>query len=158
MELSSGYTFVVFNRRVLRSNVNQYHAGESRVQRSQLEFSRELAHDFALQLVEATELFAFEAHAVQADEPADQSAFRRLGVIRRALLNKATLVPSSVRLFELHSQISHSVRVRFCDADGAVQVIYGFEMMALFKRDDSQLVLAHARLGANGACQAIVSN
>ena len=74
-------TFIILNGHVLRSNVNKHHTGQSRSQRAELKLSSKLAHDFALQLVETTELSAFEAHAVEADEPADQSSLRRLGVV-----------------------------------------------------------------------------
>lgn len=36
-------------------------------------------------------------------------------------------------------------------------MIYSLQMMTLLKCDNSELVLAHARLGANSACQAVVS-
>ena len=95
-------TLVILNRHVLRSNVDKYHARQCCAQGTQLKFSRQLAHDFALKLIETAELLALEAHAVQTNKPADQGTLRALGVIGRSLLNEFALVPGSIGFFELH--------------------------------------------------------
>lgn len=113
-------TLVILNRHVLRSNVDKYHARQCCAQGTQFKFSRQLAHDFTLELIETAELLALEAHAVQTDIPADQGAFRGLGVIRRSFLNEFALVPGSIGFLKLHSQVSDSIRVWLSDADRAV--------------------------------------
>lgn len=145
-------TLVILNRHVLRSNVDKYHARQCCAQGTQLKFSRQLAHDFALKLIETAELLAFEAHTVQADEPANQGALRGLRVVRRSLLNEFALVPGGIGFLKLHLQVSNTVRVWLDDADRAVQVVNGLQMVVLFERNHSQLVVAHARLGPDGAC------
>ena len=95
------FTFIILDGHVLRSDVDQNHARQSRTQRAQPQLSTQLAHDLTLQFIESAELLAFEAHAVHANEPADQSTFRCFGVVRRALLDQVTLVPCSLGLLKL---------------------------------------------------------
>lgn len=123
-----------------------------------LELNSKVAQDLSLELIVLFELLAFVALAVQSNKPSNQGTTSSIAIWRLVVVDKLAAFPCMNNSLEFKLEILLGLGIRVFAGEGAVDVIDGTEMIAIFARNDSQLIMRVAGFRTNLCGQTVVSD
>jgi hypothetical protein len=139
-----GRTLHLHRRKVPGRKIDKNDLGQYRVQWTFLELNGQVTQHLPFQLIVRSKVLALVNPAMQSDEPGNESASCVVTVGRLVVVDQLTLLPRRNDALELGLEVCLGLWVRVFAGQRAVQVVDGAEVVAVFARDDGELVLGMA--------------
>jgi hypothetical protein len=142
---------------MLRSQVDENDLRQDRVEWALLQLNGQVAEHFAFKLIVSSKLLSLVYSTMKSHEPGNEGTPSIVAVRRLMVIDQLTFFPGGDYALELGLKVALCLRVRQLTGQRTVEVVYGAEVVAIFARDDGELVVGMARVGVQFSGQAIVS-